>query len=108
MTPEERAKQFMPFAAVRGLDEALARKEQALLRIERPEWPEEQAAALNARLTALRCGDTVALTYYADGFLHALSGTLKAVDTVQGTLTVDDTVLPIGDVTAVAGPEEHP
>lgn len=30
MSPEQRAKQFMPFAALRGLPEALERKEQEM------------------------------------------------------------------------------
>jgi len=30
MSPEQRAKQFMPFAALRGLPEALERKEQEI------------------------------------------------------------------------------
>lgn len=41
MSPEQRAKQFMPFAALRGLPEALERKEQEMA--SRMEVPEEES-----------------------------------------------------------------
>lgn len=43
MSPQDRAKQFMPFDAVKGLKEALAKKEKEILGREEIEKVEENA-----------------------------------------------------------------
>lgn len=57
MSREERAKQFMPFGALKGYPEALARREKKPL--PRRELSEESLEELNRRLRQLTLGDWV-------------------------------------------------
>ena len=63
MTMSERAKQFMPFSALKGLDEALLKKEQELL-ISKRELCDDEIEAINTALSRLEAGCNVCITYY--------------------------------------------
>ena len=65
MTRRERAKQFLPFDAMKGLQEALRDREERHARVERHEIGEEEQAALNRALTALKKGDRVSVSCYS-------------------------------------------
>ena len=67
MSVSQRAKQFMPFAAVKGLEEAIAREEQDMKRGERPEFGEEKVDAVNAILCRLRRGMKIFVRVYSCG-----------------------------------------
>ena len=67
MPASQRAKQFMPFAAVKGLEEAIAREEQDMKRGERPEFGEEHVGAVNAMLCGLRKGMKIYIQVYSCG-----------------------------------------
>ena len=71
MSPSQRAKQFMPFAAVKGLEEAIAREEQGLKRGERPEFGEEK---VNAILCRLRKGMNISVLVYSCGQCQQVKG----------------------------------
>lgn len=62
MSVANRAKQFAPFAAVSGVDVALARKERRL--IPHPELSEDALAALDQTMARLAPGSHVAVEYY--------------------------------------------
>ena len=57
-----RAKQFMPFAALKGLPEALAKKEKIV--VPRPLLSEERMEELDYKMHQLQCGMIVGVTYY--------------------------------------------
>ena len=62
MPRSRRAKQFMPFDALRGLKEAIAAKERV---IEPRRYPSEDAVAeINATLLGLHKGQIVTVVYY--------------------------------------------
>ena len=88
MSPAQRAKQFMPFAAVKGLDEALEKKRRELTRVEKIELSEEMSQALDRMLRSLRRGDFVAVTWYAEGSYRTLTGELENIDPVGHRLCV--------------------
>ncbi len=67
MSPAERAKQFMPFAAVKGLNAALRRKEQEMGLVSPKFLADEAAAELDAKLRQLQKGSLVAVTYFVNG-----------------------------------------
>ena len=96
MPISERAKQFLPFAAVKGLPEALAKKEKvAVMKIE---LSEEMAMALNEKLHLVNHGTKVTVTYFdTDVYLH-LTGTVMQVDTIFRTLQIDDTEIEMDDI----------
>ncbi|MGN0034733.1 MAG: hypothetical protein ACI364_03275 [Coriobacteriales bacterium] len=59
-----RARQFLPFAALRGYDEQVEQAEARLLRRDRRELTEEDATALSERIASLRRSDRVRLCVY--------------------------------------------
>ncbi len=91
MPRSERAKQFMPFAAVSGLDEALEEKRRQHGCEPMRELSEEQLAALNARFAELRPGDEVRVEYYHDFNYRTVSGSVEQIDAVFRTLRVGGT-----------------
>ena len=64
ITRKERAKQFMPFDAMKGLQEALRKQEEINSRVEKHEVCEEQQAKLSELLSKLDKGMRIWLFYY--------------------------------------------
>jgi hypothetical protein len=63
----DRARQFMPFAALRGYGQQVEQVERDLLRDERHELAEEEARLMSERVVSLRRGDQVRLWVYDGG-----------------------------------------
>lgn len=96
MPISERAKQFLPFAAVKGLPEALAKKEK--VPVSRVEISEEMAMALNEKIHLMKHGETVTVTYFdSDAYVH-LTGTVMRVDSIFRTLQIDDMAIEMDDI----------
>jgi hypothetical protein len=62
MPRSQRAKQFAPFAALKGLEEALAEKEK--LRVKKRELSEERKSEINDILKKIHRGVIVTAVYY--------------------------------------------
>ncbi len=75
-----RAKQFLPFAALRGFEDAVAAKRRICE--PRRELSETQEAQLSARLGKIKKGDLVRLTHYATDKYVTTSGEITELDTV--------------------------
>ena len=86
MNREDRAKQFLPFDALKGLREELKRREEIALRTERRQLSEEESERLSKRLLRLKRGDTVTVEYYDSGHYRTLVGEVTSLDTVFGSL----------------------
>lgn len=65
MTREERAKQFMAFDAMKGLQEALKDREERHSRVEKHDISEEQIERNCSVLARLRIGDVVRVECYS-------------------------------------------
>lgn len=89
MNREERAKQFMPFDALKGLNEELRRREKKMLREEKRVLFEEEAEKLSSRLARLGAGDHIELVFYENGYYLTLSGRVERINRQFGFLTVD-------------------
>lgn len=96
MEIRDRAKQFAPFSALKGLEEALKEKERQI--VPQKELSEESATLLTRKLTALHKGDFVCITYYSDGEYISRTGMVSRIDSVNRTVTVVKTVIPIDDI----------
>ena len=96
MSRAERARQFMPFAALRGFEELI--REQTKEIAPTRELSEEQAARLSARLSRLERGMIVEVVYYAQDGYVTLHGMVSDVDLPMRTLTVIKTKIPIDDL----------
>lgn len=92
MDREDRAKQFTPFAALKGYPEALKLEEQ--VRMPQPELCEEYQEELNRKLCRLQRGDVVTVNYYRSQSCRRLTGTVERVDRTARILIVGDTKIP--------------
>ena len=93
MSREERAKQFLPFSAVRGLEEALERKRQELF-VEVPHvlCPDAEEE-INDTLNNLTKGDVVEVEFY-DGVKNSLiSGSVDSVRNKTKDIVVNGKVI---------------
>lgn len=92
----DRAKQFLPFAAVKGLPEALAKKEKVA--IAKVEVSEELAMALDEKMQHIHVGTTVTVTYFdGDVYIH-LTGAVIGIDIVFRTLQVKESIIALDDI----------
>ena len=101
MRREDRAKQFLPFDAMKGLYEALHRQEELAERVERISLSEEDADTISVTLTRLSCGDRVNVTFFREGRYLTRSGIMTAFDEVKRMLSVAGDDIPIEDLLAI-------
>ncbi len=99
MPIEERAKQFMPFAALRGLPDALAVKEKVLVpKIElSPEMEEE----LDWQMHLLKKGEMAMVVYFDKGEYIKITGLVARIDVTSRLLQIVNTKIPFADILQV-------
>lgn len=119
---ENRAKIFAPFAALRGHSDRLSEETGKLLRSNRIELFEEEAAVLSDKLLQVKKGMEVTLVYFeADspggniGYDISLSGTVAEIDAVYRVIKINTGVegekgefvktVKFDDLLHVSGPE---
>lgn len=98
MIRQERAKQFAPFDALRGLREALVKKEREHERQERGEVSEETAAEIEATLIKLKKGDRVRALIFDDGYYVTVEGQVTNFDVTYRYIKVEDGKIPFSDL----------
>ena len=77
MPRSDRAKQFAPFDALKGLQDALRIKEFEHERVQRGEVQEEQASKISKTLLSLEKDDIVWVKYFKDGHYFSIEGKCK-------------------------------
>ncbi len=99
----QRAKQFMPFAALKGFEEEIALAE--FRPVPKVEFCEDAAEELDRRLRAVQPGDMVEVVYYVKtargGTYLRRTGMVSKIDLVDRTLTVVKTPIPFADLYAI-------
>ena len=96
MSRQDRAKQFMPFAALKGLPEALKKKER--LTVERIELSDCMKEELNEKFLQLETGKMVTVTYYLQGEYVKLTGMVAKIDTCYRVLRIVDVRIHFDDI----------
>lgn len=86
MTRAERAKQFMPFAALRGYEGLI--KEREKIRTEKTEISEEKAQSLSDLIKTINKGDVIKVTFYDNDGYVTIRGAVTALDLTFKTVTV--------------------
>lgn len=106
MPRQSRAAQFSPFAALTGYDDAIAETER--LTTPRIELDDSQRALLSDKLSRLRRGDLVSITYFvydeykSGGAYVTATGPVKTIDPVTHTVTMQSgAVIPMEDILTV-------
>lgn len=96
MDRSERAKQFMPFAALKGFEELLAEKEKMI--VPQIELSEERKAELDDKMRSIRKNDMITVTYYAQKEYLKMRGMVSGIDTNARYLKVVNTKIPFDDI----------
>ena len=102
MRREDRAKQFLPFDAMKGLYEALRKQEELFERVERVEPSEEDAAAISATLSRISRGDRMTVTFFRAGHYLTRTGTVTAFDEIRRFLALEGERIPFEDISGIA------
>lgn len=89
MPKSNRAKQFAPFDALKGLQESLRLKEYEHERKIKCDIMEEKATEISATLSQLKRGDMVKVKYYFDGYEKEQVGLAK-LNVLDGVIEVSD------------------
>ena len=96
MSIKDRAKQFMPFSALKGYEHML--EEKLFRKDEKKEISDEQALYLTKKLQELKKRDIVKVVYYEDGYYVTKEGIVSAIDYVLKVLTVVKTKINFEDI----------
>ncbi len=96
MPISERAKQFMPFAAVKGYHEALAKKEH--ITVPKNELTDDMAELLDYSLKSIQRGNVITVVYYHEKEYIKICGMAAKIDNEAKTLTVVDRIINFEDI----------
>lgn len=98
MIRQDRAKQFAPFDALRGLREALVAKEREHERQERGEVSEDAVVEIETELGRLKRGDRVRALVYDNGYYITVEGRVTNYDFIFKFITIEDGKIPFRDL----------
>lgn len=90
MIREQRAKQFAPFDAMKGLAEALKEREERHTRVQKHGISEEEQEHISDLLCKVEKGSKVFLEYYADFHDREKSGIVTDINRPYRFLRVND------------------
>ena len=96
MKQADRAKQFMPFSALKGLEEAI--EEAGTVREPRRELLDDEAEELNRGLNTLEEGDEIMVKYYTEGGYVTKAGIVKGLDRDARMLETDGAKIKTDDI----------
>ncbi len=97
MSRTDRAKQFAPFDALKGLHDALRVKEFEHDRITKGELSEEKATELSKILINLEKGEILTVKYFKDGQNVIVTGVAE-LDVENKIILIDKTPLNLDDI----------
>ena len=96
MNNVQRAKQFMPFAALKGFEEAV--KAQERQREPKIILGEDARQELNFKLQGIQPGDRVQAEYYYESRYVVVSGKVKKIDSLGRRIHLEEIKIPIDDL----------
>ena len=95
----DRARQFMPFAALTGYYEVIKQREKIVE--PRKELSEDEAETLSDKLNKVQKGTLITLTYYKEDCYEILTGLVSDINPIYRTVTIVKTKIAIDDVVDV-------
>ncbi len=96
MSREDRARQFMPFAALKGYDDAVKEKERVVC--EKDELTEERIEKLSQTVAKITKGVVVKVKYYKTDSYVTEVGTVTAIDFTMRYLKIIKTTILFDDL----------
>lgn len=101
MSREERAKQFMPFAALKGYPEALRKKEKVI--VPKIEISEEYAQELDWKLHQVKKRDMITVVYFSNNEYIKKTGMVSRIDPTARVLKIINTKISFDDIFDISG-----
>lgn len=101
----DRARQFMPFAALKGYHELA--QEQETVHAPKPELSEERLAELSDAMRRLNLGDDVRISFYEGGQHVAMRGPLSKIDEVTHSVIIGKKRIPLGSILDIRRADEY-
>ena len=98
MNKVDRAKQFLPFDALKGLHEELELREEKMSRVPRHDLTEERMEELSAVLSQLYKGSQIQMTFYRTGHYYDLRGTVENVNIIYKYLQIGEEKIRFDDI----------
>ena len=108
MNNVERAKQFLPFDALKGLREELAAREKKRLRRDRVTLSDTQQAEISDALSVLKKGSRVTITRYFDGQYVTETHVVVKIDALERFLLTENTKIYFDDLFSVNSDTQTP
>ncbi len=96
MDRENRAKQFMPFDALKGFREALEEKERIV--VPKRELSEEQKEELDFKLRQIHKMDIITVEYFQNGEYVQVTGVVSRIDETSKALKIVNTKIAFEDI----------
>ena len=98
MNREQRAKQFIPFDALKGLKEALLEKEEIRTRVEKKELTEEMKWKISRVLSSVSVGDVVRVNFYQAGHYIDIEAKVMGIDEIRRFIKLGDGIIYFSDI----------
>lgn len=96
MDRKDRAKQFMPFDALKGLKDALFEKE--IEYEERKELSEDKLRELENEFNKINVGSKTKIKYYKNKQYVEIAGVVTKIDYIKKKIGVDEELINLSDV----------
>ena len=101
MDRADRAKQFMPFDALRGLKEALREKERNI--VPKIELTDDRKEVLDYRLHQVKKLDIITVVYFHDQQYLKITGVVSRIDPIARILRIVNTKIDFDDIYDIDG-----
>ncbi len=101
MTREERAKQFMPFDAMKGLQNALREKEENRKKVKKSILSDEVKEKLSKDIMNLKTGEKVKIIYYSENRKTEKTDTAEKIDEILKYLVIGGDIIYFDDIYSV-------
>ena len=103
MPLDKRAAQFLPFKAVKGLDEALKAKEKIV--VEKIQLSEESLSELDKKMHKVQKGMMITVIYFSKDEYLKITGLVARIDETSRILQIVSTKIHFDDIRDIIIPE---
>ena len=97
MSLNDRARQFLPFEALKGLKDALRLKEYEFDRISKNDLSEDMINKISTTLMNAQKNDIYEIKYFDDGSYKYIKGTIK-INTINHFILINDIKISFNDI----------
>jgi len=101
MANSDRARQFMPFDALKGLKEEIRKREK--IKVPKKELSPDGVEMLEYKLQQVKKGMMIKVIYFANNEYLALEGMVSNIDIIEHKITIVKQAIPIKDIYDITG-----